>query len=369
MSFIILALTVSLGIYTFFVIFFITGIKKIPQYSDDLRNNWPSVAVIVAARNEENNLPLLIDDLVRLDYPADKIEIMLVDDRSTDATWFIIQNAVNCHPNIKGLKIEKLDNMTPKKNALTKGILATNGEIILSTDADCQVPALWVKSMVEAMERSGSGLVIGSSNIAAEHRTFFHQFQLLDFLALVSANAGASGWGLNWSGTGQNIGYKRTEFFSVNGFEPVKDRVSGDDLYLVQAIGKNSGSVFNRDFRSFVRTRPVATLFQFLNQRIRWASNARFAATTNPFFTFFLANAFVINATILIALFIPSLHAILPMVWGIKFLGDALVIYCGSSILHVSFPALIFMIWALVQPVFITAVGVAGLMGRFTWKP
>ena len=185
----------------------------------------------------------------------------------------------------------------------------------------------------------------------------------------MAANAGVIGWGFCWTGSGQNLAYKRKLFEKIDGFNPVRERISGDDVYLVQTIGKKYGCAFNQDSDSFVKTRPSLSIRQFISQRIRWSSNSRLASKIDLFFLLFLFNAFVMNSTILMGLFTSSVYSILPMIIGLKFVGDALVIYAGAGKFHLTFPSIIFIFWSILQPFYIPFIGLAGLVGRFKWKP
>jgi len=360
-------LLTSLGVYIIFVLFFLSGLRKLKQVPNH-KADWPQVSVIVAARNEEQNLTNLLQDFSQLDYPADKLDIIIADDRSIDNTWSIIEHYSNQYDHINGLKIRnKSAEMTPKKYALPQAIDQSDGEYILSTDADCRIPPGWIKSMVSHLE-SGSGIVIGGSSIDSLDPSSFTHYQMIDFLALVTANAGANGWGFSWTGTGQNLAYKRSAFEKINGFYPVRDRISGDDMYLVRAISKTDKCTFNSDVGSFVKTQPVRSITNFLNQRIRWSSNSRMAFQTDWFFLFFLFNAFLLNTAILSGSFLPGIQGHIPMVFGIKFVCDALVIFSGASMLHVFMPSIVFIAWSILQPIYIPFIGILGLMGKFTWK-
>jgi len=368
MSLLFYALAVSLGIYILFVLFFLTGLRRLKS-NEKITTNWPAVAIVIAARNEEENLPKILQDLTQLDYPKELLQIIIVDDRSTDNTWQLIEHFAELHTNIQGVRIKKKSTeMTPKKYALTQGISQTDGEIILSTDADCRIPQGWVKSMVKSLE-NGVGISVGSSTIDIQKPSSFVHYQLVDFLALVTANAGAMGWGFCWTGSGQNLAYKRKMFEDIDGFNPVRERISGDDIYLVQAIGQHHGCTFNIDPDSFIKTKPLSSITEFISQRIRWSSNSRLAAKTDLFFLFFLFNAFLLNSTLLAGIFIPRAYSILPMIFGIKFLCDALVLYSGAAKLHLTFPSVIFIFWTILQPLYIPFIGLAGLANRFKWKP
>ncbi|MCH7612982.1 MAG: glycosyltransferase [Candidatus Marinimicrobia bacterium] len=367
MSYLFFVLFSSLGVYILFILFFLIGLRKLKSVPNKI-TDWPHVAVVVAARNEEQNLTNLLQDFSQLDYPTDKLDIVIVDDRSSDNTWSIIEHYSKQYRQIRGIQIRNMaTKMTPKKYALTQAIEQSNSEYILSTDADCRIPPGWVKSMVSHLE-SGSGIVIGASAIESLNHSSFSHYQMIDFLALVSANAGASGWGFSWTGSGQNLAYKRSAFEKINGFYPVKDRVSGDDMYLVQAISKTHKCTFNSDAGSFIKARPVRSIIQFLNQRIRWSSNSRLAVKTDWFFLLFLFNAFLLNTAILSGSFVPGIQSHIPMVFGIKFVCDALVIFSGASMLHMFVPSIIFIIWSMLQPIYIPFIGISGLLGKFIWK-
>ena len=76
------------------VLFVIGCSKKFPKIERS-DANLPSVSVIVAARNEEENILKCMKSLDKLEYPEDKLQIILVDDRSTDKTENIIENFMN----------------------------------------------------------------------------------------------------------------------------------------------------------------------------------------------------------------------------------------------------------------------------------
>ena len=79
--------------YALFVIFIISGLFKhniLPIYNLE---TLPFVSIVIAARNEEKNLPGLLDDLINQEYPYDKFEIIIIDDRSYDSTPKILLEA------------------------------------------------------------------------------------------------------------------------------------------------------------------------------------------------------------------------------------------------------------------------------------
>ncbi|MEJ2628579.1 MAG: glycosyltransferase, partial [bacterium] len=112
--------------------------------------NTPFVSVVLAAKDEEHNIQNCLNSLKNINYPCAKIEYLLVNDRSQDKTRFYMKQFSNQRDNVKILDIENLpENRTGKINALIKGANAAQGDVLIFTDADCEVPENWVKSFVE----------------------------------------------------------------------------------------------------------------------------------------------------------------------------------------------------------------------------
>jgi cellulose synthase/poly-beta-1,6-N-acetylglucosamine synthase-like glycosyltransferase len=250
---------------------------------------------------------------------------------------------------------------------IARRIKLSNSEIIISTDADCRVPNTWVESIVETFDEE-TGVVIGYSKIDTESERFFNHYQSIDYLALMSANAGTLGWGNAWTGSGQNIAYRRSAFDKINGFNPVADDVSGDDFYLVQAISKIAKARYNTDPNGFVKTKPSDSVGKFINQRIRWASNTKKLFNTDYLFLLFLFTNLFTNTILLSLLLIKNYWQFLPMLFGIKFLFDTIVLFYGSKLLKTEIKINAYLIWFFLQPIYTPILGIFSMIGKFRWK-
>lgn len=352
--------------YVSFIIFILSGLFKHSILSVSSYDDLPSVTVVVAARNEEETISNLIQDLVNQEYPLDKLEVIIVDDRSTDSTKEILNDANDNYSCINIITIEeKPKTITPKKNALTKGIEQASGQIILLTDADCRVGKLWVSSMVYSTI-SQDCISIGFSEIAKENDSVFERYQKMDFFSIIAANAGACGWGHYWSGTGQNLSFYKNDFISIGKFENVKQRISGDDMYLVQLISKLKRGYLHIDPNSFVKTYAMVNIKEYLNQRIRWSSNSKNNFYDSPSFFAFLCIMLLYNSIILYSFIFGKPWFIL---FTIKFIFEGLVIFLGSKLFNKKMDVAIYFLWAIIQPIYIPFIGLMGVRGRFSWKP
>ena len=353
----------STGIYLAFILFIIVGLFRHKEQSIISTDQTPTVSVVIAARNEEKNLPDLIQDLLHQEYPLEQLEVIIVDDRSTDFTAKILREAAENYAVVKYIRVEQLPTgMTPKKHALTLGIEMAKGDVILSTDADCRVGKFWVSSMAYSVVQQ-DGISIGYSKVAGE--SFFERFQMLDFLGIITTNAGAGGWGHFWSGTGQNLAYNKSDFEAIGGFEPVKDKISGDDMYLVQSISKLKTGMINIDANSFVTTAAMPTFPDFINQRIRWSSNSKDNAMKSHLFFAFLSSAFLCNATLLLSFLFG--HSWLYL-FLLKFIFEGSAVMLGGKLFNTKVNPIVYVAWALAQPIYIPVVGLMGLQNQYTWK-
>ena len=361
-----LVISICVLFYIGFMALMISGLFKHTKLEIKSYETLPSVSVVVAARNEEDHIQHLINDLISQEYPLDKLEVVIVNDRSNDDTAAILEDASDNYAFIKVITIDQMSkDMTPKKNALSKGIEAAVGEIIVLTDADCRVRKLWVSSMAYSVMNK-EGISIGFSEIGLQNESFFHRYQKIDFLSIIIANAGFSGWGLFWSGTGQNLAFFKRDFEKIGGFEKVKDRISGDDMYLVQSISKLKPAILHIDPNSFVKTSAMKSVNDFFNQRIRWSSNAKLTLGNEPLFFGFLLTTISFNLLIIGSLLIGNAWIGLMT---IKVIFDGLAVFLGSKLFNrtMDFPA--YCLWAILQPLYIPLIGFLGIRGKFTWKP
>ncbi|MBN2413852.1 glycosyltransferase [candidate division KSB1 bacterium] len=238
----------------------------------------PFVSVIIAARNEEENLPNCLTSLIALDYPSDKLEIIVVDDHSSDSTARIISRFAETYPFIKPYPLEAGQNSTPgKAGALNYGIRKSKGEFIFVTDADCRVPSTWVKSLLSLFSDS-VGVVGGVTLLDKRHDSspLFGKIQSCDWLFLLSVAASANNYGLPLSWFGNNMAFRRKTYNDVGGFEKISNNLV-EDIALLLEIHKSSqwGIKFSFSPHSLLHSIPAPNLKEYYNQRKRWASGIR----------------------------------------------------------------------------------------------
>ena len=100
------------------------------------------VSVIVACRNEEETLPLLLSDFAAQNCNPDLFEIIIVSDNSSDSTFEVASG----FGRIRNIKVMNSSGRG-KKKAIRTGVEASAGSFIIVTDADCRLGNNWVKTI------------------------------------------------------------------------------------------------------------------------------------------------------------------------------------------------------------------------------
>ena len=103
---------------------------------------------------------------------------------------------------------------------------------------------------------------------------FFKNFQSLDFMTLQGITGAAVHKKFHSMCNGANLAYEKKVFYEVNGFQGIDEIASGDDMLLMDKIQKlyPDRILFLKSPEVIVQTQAAATLKDFMNQRIRWAS-------------------------------------------------------------------------------------------------
>lgn len=330
------------------------------------------VSIVIAARNEEKNIGDCIEALVNQNYPTDRFEIIVVDDRSRDNTAAIVRNFCGQFNNIRSIHIIDLaEGVSPKKNALQKGIETATGEIILTTDADCIPEPGWVKSMVSYFEPD-VGLAAGFSPLESnENHNIIHRLFTLDSLTLSAVAAGTFGLGKPLTCNGRNLGYRKETFDSVGGFKQIYKFVSGDDDLFLHLVRQQTSWKFRYaiDRQSLVHSKVPETVKDFMNQRVRHASKGRHYPA---WFTMVLAAVYLLNLNLVllipISFFNNCAFACLLGCLLIKSLGEFILVYRIADLFDFKKILAVFPLAVILHPFYIVIFGLWGQFGKFHWK-
>jgi len=362
------------ALYCLFLFFLIVGTFRLKKTISSVRKNH-FISVIVAARNEERHLASLLSNLLKQEYPQDKCEIIIVNDRSTDKTKYILKNFSQKYPRIRYISIkDEISGLVGKKRALTEGIRLAQGEVLLFTDADCRPGKFWLSSMNEIFSR-GFDVVVGYSPLVCRNKgnmkRIICMLKKLERLAMFTFSAGSIGWNWGITATGRNFAYKKEVFESLNGFDGIGHVPSGDDDLFLQKISKNKkyGIGFAAAYRSFVPSIEQKSGSQTFQQEKRRGSKWRYY----PPLVKFVSLAAFIFLFLLLAAFICALAGVVTwrfflIVFLTKSLFDFLILLRGATIFREYISLLVFPFVEVLYAPYFVIFGLLGTFGKYKWK-
>lgn len=264
-------------VYGILIRFYEQAWKSIPSPGEVLPHSpLTKVTVIVPARNEEENIGRCLRSLLAQRYPAELLELIVVNDHSTDGTARIVTN----HPagNLRLVNLSDYVN-TPinsyKKKAIEVAVSLAGGELIVTTDADCTAEPGWISSLVDCYRTRGAVFIAAPVKIEAGS-SLLSVFQALDFVTLQGITGASVHKRFHSMCNGANLAYSKTAFYEVDGFKGIDSIASGDDMLLMHKIfSKHPHKVFFIKSReAIVSTQAAPGWKAFFQQRIRWASKA-----------------------------------------------------------------------------------------------
>lgn len=271
---ILFAIVSSLALLQAIYQYYVFGAFAFRKKQQTPANATPGVSVVIAARNEIENLKENLPLILQQDYP--NFEVIVINDGSWDKTDELIADWKITEPRLKLVNIdEELKKTEGKKFALTLGFKAAAKEILLLTDADCKpISNQWIKTMVQPYANSQISMVIGYSpyerknnllNLFIRFETLLTAMQMFGFALRKNA----------FMGVGRNLSYRKSLFFEQKGFSTHLHIPYGDDdLFVQQAANKTNVAVCS-DFQAFVKSKPKNTWNDWIWQKTRHLSVGR----------------------------------------------------------------------------------------------
>lgn len=235
------------------------------------------VAVIVAARNEEDNILHCVNDILKQNYLEELMELIVVDDFSSDKTLEILKSVSDSRLRIIQMKdfVFAQENSSKKKSIET-AIAKTDAILIITTDADCRMNENWIMNLIAEHELNHKQFILGPVAYHNE-KNLFQRMQALDFFGFTGIACGSLYWKMPALCNGANLAYTRELFYQLGGFTDNEKIPSGDDMFLMmKAFKQNRNTVsYLKSTDATVRTFASSSWSEFLQQRIRWGSKSK----------------------------------------------------------------------------------------------
>ncbi|MBB5635849.1 cellulose synthase/poly-beta-1,6-N-acetylglucosamine synthase-like glycosyltransferase [Pedobacter cryoconitis] len=357
-------------IYLLVVAGFIRGWHKLISFKYKQTTGSTAVSIIIAARNEAENIHRTIEALLAQDYNKALTEIIFIDDHSTDNMAEIVKSYTSSGVKLISLKENQALN-SYKKKAIQTAIGQATGDLIITTDADCRMGTSWLKTIIAFYEEKQYKMI--SSPVAYdEEKSFFERAQSLEFLYLIGLGASTIGNKKPSTCNGANLAYEKAAFYEVGGFQGIDDLASGDDELLLHKIAARYDNRigFLRNSDAMVYTHAKPNLGEFIQQRKRWASKStryknKSIIVLGVFIWFFNVS---ILLNLLVGLFfigflkIALVQLLLKIIVEFIFLMDVTK-FAKRRSLMVLLPVL-----NVLHVLYIIYIGIAGNSGKYNWK-
>lgn len=359
-----LLLYLILLIYALAIMALIYGFTKIKTTKHFSGLTKTSFTIIVPFRNEAHNLPILLDSLAKLEYPAHLFEVLLIDDNSTDG--FQLSNLpfkATILPNHRASN-------SPKKDAITTAMKRVSTNWVITTDADCTLPKKWLSSLDQYVQNHNVSMVAGAVTYTGNN-SFLHHFQQLDLTSLQGATIGSFGLGKGFMCNGANLAYTKAIFEELNGFEGNNSIASGDDVFLLQkAIVRYPEKVhYLKSSYNIVETQAVNSWKALFYQRIRWASKT--SSYESSFGKALAVIVFLGNLNLILVVFLAVFSSLsivhLLIVCAAKFTVDTIMIHQTNNFLTKTKMRYL-LASSLLYPFFSTVVALYAMIGKYEWK-
>jgi cellulose synthase/poly-beta-1,6-N-acetylglucosamine synthase-like glycosyltransferase len=344
--------------------------SKLKPFELEETPNLIQFSVVIPARNEALNIKACLDSIVAQHYPLDAFEVIVIDDFSEDDTAFIVKAMSHDYPNIRLLSLAdyyKPEEMNSfKKKAIEKAVSLSKGDWIVTTDADCMVPKQWL-SLYNSFIQKNKPVFVAAPVMFIKEKGILNEFQVLDFLALQGITAAAVGAGKHSMSNGANLAFEKSAFIAVGGYQGVDQIASGDDMFLMHkmkvTLSNRIGYLFHPD--AIVLTKAMGHWKDFIMQRIRWSSKARYYDDNSIFWVLLLV--YLYNLSILL-LFVFGAYKTLMITIAFKVFFE---LFFLDPVAHFYKMPQQLRYFPLYQPLHILYTLVAGLFGQiktYTWK-
>jgi cellulose synthase/poly-beta-1,6-N-acetylglucosamine synthase-like glycosyltransferase len=227
----------------------------------------PPISIIIAARNESDNLYDNLPYILTQDYP--EFEVIIVNNQSIDDSSWLLKALCLQHKNLRVVEIAKNKHLLPgKKLPITLGVKGAKYENMVFTDADCRPASNKWLSIMAASFSDKKQIVLGyapyykSKGIINKIIRYDTAFIGVSYLSMALVK-------LPYMGVGRNLAYSKKVFDAVKGFKSHYSLPSGDDDLFIQEAAVNQNYTIQISPESFCFSSPATTWKSWIRQKTR----------------------------------------------------------------------------------------------------
>lgn len=351
------------------IIIFLSNILFIilfPKFDDSLSAadaELLNISIVIAFKNESNNLKKLFHSLNALFYPNYKYEVILVDDGSFDNSFQKANELAKGKNNYQIIKAEN-KKYPGKKGALEFAINKARYPYILITDADCMPEKNWLLAYSQKFRREYD-LLFGLSPFIQTNNVI-NKISCLENLRSSILTFVLAKLELPYSAAARNLGFKKLSFENIGGFVNTLETQSGDDDLLIREAVKNKlriGVVNSKN--SSVFTNSKETLREYLNQKARHTKTSHHYL---PIHKIILSVWHSVNILLIFLIVLIPINILFVLPILIKLVSDFLVIIRTQSKFQYSFYNYEIFIYQIYYELFLVINFLFSLRKNIAWK-
>lgn len=365
---ILLAVIVFVAIaYVGLILAFTVGLKRALNRKEDGVDARIKLSIVIPFRDEEANLPVVLNALLTQTLSQDLFELILVDDHSTDNSPSEVQRYSSKFQFLKMLSLPV--GVKGKKAALAYGVDRASNPVIVFTDADCIPSRFWLETISISAGR-GACFIIGAV-VMNPINGFARKFQSLEYSSLMASAMGSCAIGHPVIASSANLAFRK-DLLDVDAESMNPNVSSGDDMFLLHRAKRIADCriEFLNDARSIVQTSTESTIVEALGQRKRWASKSTHYKDSDTIITGLIVLIFSLSLVVLLFasffnvkyLFYIFILLVVKLFVDYPLMNRYLKFTGQDALLKVFLPL------QLVYPIYVVYSFFTGIFIKVTWK-
>jgi hyaluronan synthase len=232
----------------------------------------PTVSVLLPSYNEGQHVFKTIESILASDYPVEKLEVVAIDDYSSDDTYEWLQRAAERWPNVRAFRNET---NSGKHYTLSRALSESTGEILICIDSDCLFDRRAVKELTSCFADPAIGAVGGRVGVSNPAENVLTHCQTLMYYYAYQITKMTQNWARNvMCISGCLFAVRREHFLAIE--KTVKERNwfgigvrDGEDRYMTHLLLLKGLKTYS-DIEAQCWTAAPNNLKQLFMQQLRW---------------------------------------------------------------------------------------------------
>ncbi len=334
-------------------------------------NSDTAFSIIICVRNESAYIQNCLKEIIAQQYPPEKIQVIVIDDASTDNTYALAEELLKK----SGVNYLLLKNTQKKgkKESIHLAMESAIHEYIITRDGDTyNYSPYWLSSIAGALQTQKKELLICPVYIKTK-RGLLHSFQSSEMMALQVFTFAAATAGYPFLCNGANLVFSKKLFYKTGAYKNHLHIASGDDVFLLEEtlkLNKNLVGYLNCK-ETIVYTYPLKNVSALLHQKARWAGKiTKQKSILNMLVALVIFSANAAFVSLFVSSFIYPQNRCFGLIFmGLKLLIDILLVFLAAGFAGARTSMIYVLLGSFVYPFYVLFMSIFGLLVKPKWKP